>query len=47
VNLLGVNIDTIKKYRETLIDASKEICIETNVGKVYVAVSSLECRSKS
>jgi hypothetical protein len=26
VNLLGDNIDTIKKKSETLIDASKEVC---------------------
>jgi hypothetical protein len=38
VNPLGDNIDTIKKNRETLIEASQE---------VYVAVLSLECRSKS
>jgi hypothetical protein len=31
VNLLGDNIDTIKKNMETLIDASKEIGSEINV----------------
>jgi hypothetical protein len=36
VTLLGVNIDTIKKKRETLIDACKE-----------VAVSLPGCRAKS
>jgi hypothetical protein len=30
VNLLGDNIDTIKKKTETLIDASKEVGIEIN-----------------
>jgi hypothetical protein len=30
VNLLGNHIDTIKKNRETLIDASKEVGIEVN-----------------
>jgi hypothetical protein len=39
VNLLGDNVDTVKKNTETLIDASKEV--------VYVAISSPECRSKS
>jgi hypothetical protein len=33
VNLLGDNIDTIKKSMETLIDASKEVGLEINVGK--------------
>jgi hypothetical protein len=31
VNLLGDNIDTIKKNTGTLIDASKEVGLETNV----------------
>jgi hypothetical protein len=30
VNLLGDNIDTIKKNRETLTDASKEVDLEVN-----------------
>jgi hypothetical protein len=30
VNLLGDNIDTIKKKTESLIDTSKEVCIEVN-----------------
>jgi hypothetical protein len=48
VNLLGYNIDTIKKNTETLIDASKEVGLEINVeNQVYVAISSPECRSKS
>jgi hypothetical protein len=33
VNLLGDNIDTIKKNTETLIDARKEVGLETNVEK--------------
>jgi hypothetical protein len=49
VNLLGGNIDTIKKNMETLIDASKEVGIEINVEKTkyLVSISSPECRSKS
>jgi hypothetical protein len=31
VNLLGDNIDTIKKNAETLIDASKEVGLEVNI----------------
>jgi hypothetical protein len=33
VNLLGDNLDTIKKNTETLIDASKEVGLEINVEK--------------
>jgi hypothetical protein len=40
VNLLGDNIDTIEKDTETLIDASKEVGLEINVGKTkYMLVS--------
>jgi hypothetical protein len=33
VNLLGDNIDAIKKNTETLIDASKEVGLEINIEK--------------
>jgi hypothetical protein len=40
VNLLGDNIDTIKKNTVTLIDASKEIGLEINVEKIkYMLLS--------
>jgi hypothetical protein len=40
VNLLGANIDTIKKNTETLIDVSKEVGLEINVEKIkYMLVS--------
>jgi hypothetical protein len=40
VDLLGNNIDTIKKNTETLIDASKEIGLEINVGRTkYMLLS--------
>jgi hypothetical protein len=42
VNLLGDNIDTIKKNMETLIDGSKEVGLEINVEKnkySYILIS--------
>jgi hypothetical protein len=40
VNLLGDNIDTIKKNTETLIDVSKEVGLEINVEKTkYMLLS--------
>jgi hypothetical protein len=40
VNLLGDNIDTIEKYIETLIDASKEVGLEINIEKTkYMLLS--------
>jgi hypothetical protein len=40
VNLLGGNIDIIKKNTETLIDASKEVALEINVEKAkYMLLS--------
>jgi hypothetical protein len=43
VNLLGHNIDTINKNKQTLIDASKEVGLEVNVEKTkYMLVSQEE-----
>jgi hypothetical protein len=40
VNLLGDNIDTIKKNTETLIYANKEVGLEENAGKTkYMLLS--------
>jgi hypothetical protein len=40
VNLLGDNIDNIKKNAETLIDASKDVGLEINVDKTkYMLLS--------
>jgi hypothetical protein len=41
VNLLGGNIDTIKKNAETLIDASKEVGLEINAEKTKYMLLSL------
>jgi hypothetical protein len=40
VNLLGDNTDTINKNAETLIVASKEVCLEVNAEKTnYMLLS--------
>jgi hypothetical protein len=40
MNLLGNNVDTIKKNTQTLIDASKEVGLEVNTEKTkYMLVS--------
>jgi hypothetical protein len=40
MNLLGDNIDTVKKNTETLIDASKEVGLEINIEKTkYMLLS--------
>jgi hypothetical protein len=48
VNLLGDNIDTIRKSTETLIDASKEVGLELNVEKTkYMLLSRQQNIAKS
>jgi hypothetical protein len=46
VNLLGDNVDTIKKNTEALIDAGKEVGLDVYSEKAK-SVSSPECRAKS
>jgi hypothetical protein len=45
VNLLGDNIEMIKKNTETLIDASKEVGLEVNAGKTKHTLPS--CRQSA
>jgi hypothetical protein len=49
VNILGDNIDTTKKNKETLTATSKEADLEATAEKTYVyaAASSPDCRAKS
>jgi hypothetical protein len=48
VNLLGDNIDIIKKNTEALIDASKQVGLEINAEKLsIVVIPSPEYKSKS
>jgi hypothetical protein len=43
MNLLGYNTDTIKKNKETVIDASKEVGLEINAKEVnYILLSRLQ-----
>jgi hypothetical protein len=49
VNLPGDNIDSKKKYIESLIDSSKYIDLGINIEKtMYIVAASIsDCRSKS
>jgi hypothetical protein len=40
VNLLGDNIDTIKKNKETLIDASKEVGLQISLVETRMQVKA-------
>jgi hypothetical protein len=45
VNLLGDNMDEIKKNTDTLIDASKEVGLEVNTAKTkYILLSRQNAR---
>jgi hypothetical protein len=46
VNLLGNNIDTIKKSTETLIDASKAVGLEVNTQKINCVLMSCHLNAR-
>ena len=47
MNLLGDNADTIKKIRQTLIEASKEVGLEVNTEKTrYMLLSRHKMHGK-
>jgi hypothetical protein len=48
-NVLGENVNTIKKNTETLLKASREVGLEVKYkeSEVYGSVSPPECRAKS
>jgi hypothetical protein len=47
VNILGDNVDTIKKNKQTLINASKEVGLEVNTKKSkYVLISCHRMQGK-
>jgi hypothetical protein len=44
VNLLGDNVDTIKKNTQTLIDASKEVGLKVNTEKIMLLLRHQNAR---
>jgi hypothetical protein len=40
INIVGVNIDTIKKNTEALLDTTKEVCLEVNPEKTKYMLMS-------
>jgi hypothetical protein len=49
-NLLGENINSIKKNRESVLDARKEVAVEVSIEKtIYTCVCNLspECKTRS
>jgi hypothetical protein len=47
IYLLDEDRDTLKKYVETLLDISNYIGLEAGTEKLYVNVSSSECKEES
>jgi hypothetical protein len=47
VDKLGENVNTIKKNRDALVQASREVCLQVNMEKTkHMVLSSPTCRTK-
>jgi len=47
VNILGENINTIKKNKDALVEGNREVGLEANTKYVYGKILPPKCRTKS